>query len=93
VEFALFRVAQEGLNNALAHSGAGRVRVEACFEGGVCLRVRDDGGGFVVPPRLEDLPGDHLGLIGMRERLAELGGILIVTSTPGQGTVLEARVP
>jgi signal transduction histidine kinase len=47
----------------------------------------------VVPPRFEDLPGDHLGLIGMRERLAELGGILILTSTPGQGTVLEARVP
>jgi signal transduction histidine kinase len=93
VEFGLFRVAQEGLNNALAHSGARQVRVEACFEGGVCLRVRDDGGGFVVPTRLEDLPGDHLGLIGMRERLAELGGILIVTSTPGQGTVLEARVP
>jgi two-component system NarL family sensor kinase len=92
VEFVLFRVAQEGLNNALAHSGARQVRVEACFEGGVCLRVRDDGGGFVVPPRLEDLPGDHLGLIGMRERLAELGGILIVTSTPGQGTVVEARV-
>jgi signal transduction histidine kinase len=93
VEFVLFRVAQEGLNNALAHSGAGQVRVEACFEEGVCLRVRDDGGGFVVPARFEDLPGDHLGLIGMRERLAELGGILILTSTPGQGTVLEAHVP
>jgi signal transduction histidine kinase len=93
VEFVLFRVAQEGLNNALAHSGARQVWVEVCFEGGVCLRVRDNGGGFVVPPRLEDLPGDHLGLIGMRERLAELGGILKVTSMPGQGTMLEARVP
>jgi signal transduction histidine kinase len=93
VEFVLFRVAQEGVNNALAHSGARRVRVEACFEGGVCLRVRDDGHGFVVPSRFEDLPGDHLGLIGMRERLAELGGVLILTSTPGHGTVLEARVP
>jgi signal transduction histidine kinase len=90
VEFALFRVAQEGLNNALHHAGARQVRVEALFNGGVRLRVRDDGHGFVVPRRFEDLPGDHLGLIGMRERLAQLGGTLTITSTPGRGTVLEA---
>lgn len=90
VEFALFRVAQEGLNNALHHAGARQVRVEALFNGGVRLRVRDDGHGFVVPRRFEDLPGDHLGLIGMRERLAQLGGTLTITSMPGRGTVLEA---
>ena len=92
LEFALFRVVQEGLNNAVAHAGARQVRIEACFDGGVCVRVRDDGHGFVVPARFEDLPGDHLGLIGMRERLAEFGGALTVTSQPGRGTVLEAGV-
>lgn len=93
LEFALFRVVQEGVNNAVAHSGARQVRIEACFNGGVCVRVRDDGRGFVVPSRFEDLPGDHLGLIGMRERLAEFGGALTVSSRPGRGTVLEASVP
>ncbi len=92
LEFALFRVVQEGLNNAVVHAGARQVRIEACFNGGVCVRVRDDGRGFVVPARFEDLPGDHLGLIGMRERLAEFGGTLTVTSQPGRGTVLEAGV-
>jgi signal transduction histidine kinase len=90
LEFALFRVAQEGLNNALSHSGARQIRVEALFNGGVRLRVRDDGQGFRVPRRFEDLPGDHLGLIGMRERLAQLGGALTIASEPGRGTVLEA---
>jgi len=92
-EFALFRVAQEGLTNALEHAMARQVRVEVLFDGTVRLRVRDDGTGFVVPARFEDLPGDHLGLIGMRERLAEFGGTLTVTSTPGRGTVLETCVP
>jgi len=92
-EFALFRVAQEGLTNALEHAQARQVRVEVLFDGAVRLRVRDDGRGFAIPSRFEDLPGDHLGLIGMRERLAEFGGALTVASTPGRGTVLEACVP
>ncbi len=92
-EFALFRVAQEGLTNALEHAQARQVRVEVLFNGAVRLRVRDDGRGFTIPARFEDLPGDHLGLIGMRERLAEFGGALTVASTPGRGTVLEACVP
>jgi signal transduction histidine kinase len=92
-EFALFRVAQEGLTNALEHAQARQVRVEVLFDGAVRLRVRDDGRGFAIPARFEDLPGDHLGLIGMRERLAEFGGALTVASTPGRGTVLEACVP
>jgi len=113
LEFALFRVAQEGLTNALTHARARQVRLEVVFEASdpgmdagtgtgmgqsvevttVSLRVRDDGRGFVPPARFEDLPGDHLGLIGMRERLAEFGGQLTLTSTPGQGTVLEAYAP
>jgi len=113
LEFALFRVAQEGLTNALTHAQARQVRLEVVFEGPdpdmepgpglrvgpgtevttAYLRVRDDGRGFVPPARFEDLPGDHLGLIGMRERLAEFGGQLILTSAPGQGTVLEASAP
>lgn len=93
LEFALFRVAQEGLNNALAHSGARQVRLEVCFDEGVRLRLRDDGHGFATPGRPQDLPGDHLGLIGMRERLAQFGGTLAIMSKPGAGTELDAHVP
>lgn len=93
LEFALFRVAQEGLSNALAHAKARQVRVEVVFDGEMVVRVRDDGRGFVAPPRFEDFPGDHLGLIGMRERLDEFGGVLTLTTAPGRGTILEARAP
>lgn len=93
MEFALFRVAQEGLNNALEHGRAAEVLIEAGFGDGVVVRVRDDGRGFVVPSRFEDLPGDHLGLIGMRERLAEFDGTLRVVSAPGRGALLEASIP
>lgn len=93
LEFALFRVAQEGLNNALAHAQARQIQIALDFQDGLRLYVRDDGRGFTVPPRFEDLPGDHLGLIGMRERVAEFDGTLTVTSSPGRGTTLEVRLP
>jgi signal transduction histidine kinase len=93
LEFALFRVAQEGVNNAVKHSGARQVRLEICFDDALRLRVRDDGQGFAVPRGPRDVPGDHLGLIGMRERLAQFGGTITITSAPGQGAVLDARVP
>jgi len=93
LEFALFRVAQEGLGNALAHAEARQVRVEVVFDAEMVVRVRDDGRGFVAPARFEDFPGDHLGLIGMRERLDEFGGVLTLTTAPRGGTILEARAP
>ncbi len=93
LEFALFRVAQEGLGNALAHAKARQVRVEVVFDEEMVVRVRDDGRGFVAPARFEDFPGDHLGLIGMRERLDEFGGALTLTTAPRRGTILEARAP
>jgi signal transduction histidine kinase len=92
LEFALFRVAQESLSNAVAHAGARVIRVEVEFAEAVVVRVRDDGRGFDVPERFEDLPGDHLGMIGMRERIAQHGGQLNVSSTKGRGTTIEAWI-
>jgi two-component system sensor histidine kinase UhpB len=94
VETALFRVAQQALANVVDHAGATRALVEIeCSGNKVTLRVGDDGRGF-DPDHVQVL-GDvaHFGLIAMRERVEALGGRLTVTTAPGEGTVVEARVP
>jgi PAS domain S-box-containing protein len=94
VETALFRVAQQALANVVDHAEATHVLVAIeCTEAGVVLRVTDDGRGF--DPDHVQVIGDiaHFGLIAMRERVEALGGRFRVTTAPGQGTVVEARLP
>jgi signal transduction histidine kinase len=89
-ETALYRVVQEAFTNVLKHAGASRVRVALRREDGTAIAiVEDDGGGF-DPAATGD---DALGLQGMRERLALLGGRLRVESSRGAGTRLVAEVP
>jgi two-component system sensor histidine kinase UhpB len=95
VELALYRIVQEGITNALRHSGARqiRVRVERC-DGAVVATVRDDGVGFDAETLLQTHDGEHgLGLFGMRERAEYVGGRVEVTSARGQGTTVRAAVP
>jgi signal transduction histidine kinase len=90
ITIALFRVAQEALRNALAHSGARRIAVH--LQGDmdrIFLTVRDDGIGFNVASER----GRGLGLISMRDRLDPIGGTVTVRSTPGTGTHVEVSVP
>ncbi|WP_181704896.1 ATP-binding protein [Chthonobacter rhizosphaerae] len=88
----LFRVAQECLTNAARHGRPGRVRIRATRRpangpgGTCCLEIEDDGGGG--PP---DGPSGF-GLMGMRERIASLGGLLDVERT-AEGTRVRASVP
>ncbi len=87
---ALYRIAQEALHNCVKHARARTVAVRLAAVGaGVELEVRDDGAGFN--------PGDafpgHLGLHSMRERAAAAGGTVAITSAPGRGTRLLARLP
>jgi signal transduction histidine kinase len=90
VETALYRFVQEGLTNVVKHAEAGGVSVViASRDGGVSAVVEDDGRGFAP----DDVRPDALGLVGMRERLALLGGTLAVESKPGRGTALIAYVP
>ena len=56
----------------------------------VGLTVRDDGSGF-DPARAT--AGGHFGMIGLRERTAQMGGKLEVESSPGQGTLVKIRIP
>jgi signal transduction histidine kinase len=100
VALALYRIAQEALTNVRKHGEATRVDVCLAEENGaLCLRVVDDGKGFEVAAATERLPTGaqarthRFGLRSMSERAQLVGGQLTVRSAPGQGTVVEARVP
>jgi signal transduction histidine kinase len=94
VETALFRVLQEAITNVVKHSGADRVSVLLTAAGNeVRLVVEDNGKGF-DPSGCGRTPGiEHLGLIGLRERLALVGGALEVESPPQGGTSVYVSIP
>lgn len=88
---ALFRVAQEALANVSKHARAREVRVVLTREqAGIALRIIDDGVGF--EPRRPPRP-TAVGLVGMRERIEEIGGTFSLVSVPGEGTELVASIP
>lgn len=92
---ALLRTAQGALGNVIAHSLAEHARLTLTYQADqVSLDVVDDGRGFdpTAPPS-ESTAGTGIGLIAMRTRLAEVGGTLIVESTPGAGTAISAIIP
>ena len=93
VQAAVYRVLQEALTNVARHAAARRVEIGVAAENGeVVLVVRDDGRGF--DPEHATAPGDaRAGLAGMRERIVGAGGRFSITSAPGRGTRLEARLP
>jgi len=87
---ALFRIAQEALNNVLKHAKAKSVRIDvSATDEELVLDVHDDGRGF--DPR--SARRGRWGMTTMRERAEAAGGQLHVDATPGQGTRIHARVP
>jgi signal transduction histidine kinase len=102
----LFRIVQEALTNVRKHARAKRVSIGLAKEDGkVVVSVQDDGVGFekqTAPPRSSGdlilrggwrIPAGHFGLIGIQERVTQLGGRLDLTSAPGQGTTLRVEIP
>lgn len=90
-ESCLYWIAQEVLNNTLKHAQADTVALTVHQDNScVALEITDDGIGF-------DMDGagqkGGLGLPGLRERAAEIGGHLIIESQPGQGTLVRIEVP
>ncbi|MCA9648163.1 MAG: sensor histidine kinase [Myxococcales bacterium] len=86
---ALFRVLQEATTNALRHGKPSRIHIELRAEGRMLeVRVRDDGRGFDTAST-----PSGLGLLGLRERLAALGGQLTLESEAGRGTTVIASAP
>jgi signal transduction histidine kinase len=89
VETAVFRIVQEALTNVLKHAQASRVSVMLEYRyDELLLIVEDNGCGF--QPEVER---DGLGLIGIHERVALIGGKLKLESAPGLGTTLAIRIP
>src|SRR5207237_9948417 len=87
---ALYRIAQEALQNVAKHARAQSVELALEQIGSeVILRIKDDGRGFDAD---RSYPG-HLGLQSMRERMAGVGGALHIQSSPGLGASVEARLP
>jgi PAS domain S-box-containing protein len=91
VEDALYRITLEALNNSLKHSLAKNVAVSLRRDRNkICLRVQDDGRGFILEEALES---GGIGLTSMRERAERLKGNLRIQSAPGLGTEIVAAIP
>ncbi len=96
LEITLFRVVQEAISNIAkhAHAHSVQIRIDLYDTGHVVARIEDDGLGFLPSKYLHSNDGLRgMGLLGMRERVALLGGTLTIDSTPGRGTRIRAEVP
>jgi signal transduction histidine kinase len=86
---ALYRVAQEALQNAIKHAGAATVSIELrATPAALAMTVADDGRGFA-----RDRPSPGIGLAGMAERVALVGGSLAIDTAPGEGTSVRVTLP
>lgn len=93
---ATFRIIQEALNNIIKHADAKNVTIGMNFEErGLRVGIGDDGRGFDLDHvrKLQSSSRPPLGLAGMQERAALLGGTTSIQSRPGQGTMIEAFIP
>jgi signal transduction histidine kinase/streptogramin lyase len=95
IEIAAFRVVQEAVTNVIRHARATKATVTVSRKNGrLELSVLDDGRGFEVGDTIDRAAaGQALGLLGMQERIGALGGELEISSNPGSGTLIRARLP
>ena len=90
LETTFYRVVQEALTNIVKHAGAEHVSIVVTKrDARVVATIADDGRGFAE----DEVRDSALGLIGMRERLALVGGTLTLESSPGGGTTVSAKTP
>lgn len=91
---ALFRIAQESLNNVARHAQATEVEVSLnLMKNGVQLRVKDNGKGFSMEQPRSRVEKQRIGLQGMQERVGLMNGRFEVRSAPGAGTTVVAEIP
>ncbi len=92
---AVVRIVGEALRNVAQHASARHATVTLSYsDTDVVVTVADDGAGFDLPAMSASAEANsHFGLIGMRERAEAVGGRLVVRSTPGAGTTVEATIP
>jgi len=94
-ELALYRIAQEALNNVGRHAQASQAHLNISFTSHeVTLQVMDNGKGFEVPNSpAEFAHGGHFGLLGLSERAELIGARLEIHSSPGQGSRITVHLP
>ena len=94
MEAALFRIAEEALNNVRRHSEATRIDMVVEFAADqVRLQLSDNGVGFVLPPQRELVGKSKFGIVDMSERARLAGGNFRIESAVGRGTVITVEMP
>jgi PAS domain S-box-containing protein len=90
----LYRVAHAALTNVAQHAEASQVKVSIRkLKETVCMSITDNGKSFDAQQVSRAKRNQHLGLLGMRERLEMVGGVLSIESAPRRGTTILARIP
>jgi signal transduction histidine kinase/ligand-binding sensor domain-containing protein len=93
VQYNLLRITQEAVSNSVRHSGARTIEIILdSSRQDLSLSIRDDGSGMQEPSG-NGHEGGHYGLVGMKERAAQIGAELQIDSQPGQGTTVSVRLP
>lgn len=93
-EIAVFRMVEQALQNIAAHANAERANVIMDYAPNLlCVSVQDNGLGFDYQQWTEERNDNHLGLLGMEERIENLGGKMEVRSAAGQGTRVMFQLP
>jgi len=91
---ALFRITQESLTNVAKHAGASCVKIFlGRTGGGICLEIADNGKSFHAPGGKAPTHRQHLGLLGMRDRVQSLRGQFVIRPEPGRGTTVRITIP
>lgn len=94
LEISLYRVIQQGLANVIQHAQAKQVNIDLRWaDGEVTLVLKDDGVGFDVQNPKESQITGHYGLANLKDRIEKHLGKMEITSQPGKGTTLRARIP
>ncbi|WP_345292241.1 ligand-binding sensor domain-containing protein [Kangiella marina] len=95
IRVVVFRVIQEAISNVLRHANASKITISLSVEDeAMCIRIVDDGNGYDINAVNERIKhGEHLGLLGMMERVKGVNGDIKLYSEPGKGSTIEARIP
>jgi signal transduction histidine kinase len=94
LETALYRIVQEALTNTWKHARATKASVTVTFDPRRCdIQIADDGVGFDLAAVGANGQGEHLGIVGIRERAEMIGGSSRIASAPGAGTIVIVSVP
>ncbi len=94
IEIAIYRISQEALSNIAKYADPSHVSISLHAEGdAIVLRIEDDGAGFDLADLNSRSDPEHgLGLLGIRERVALFGGVLVIESAPDKGTSINVTI-